>query len=40
MIQAIKTNTPNCAIHVSYQIMMKVNVEKMYDVDVIEGAFD
>ena len=40
MIQAIKTNTPNCEIHVSYQIMMKVNVEKMYDVDVIEGALD
>jgi hypothetical protein len=40
MIQAIMTNTPNCAIHVSYRIMMKVNVEKIHDVDVIEGALD
>ena len=40
MIHNVITNTPNCEIHVSYRISMGVNIEKMYDVDVIEGALD
>ena len=40
MRQRIVTNTPNCAIHVSYRIAMEVEIKTMYESDVISGALD